>query len=62
MIGDRHFDVLGGRANDLFTVGVTWGAGSIEELEGAGADAIVDSPQALTALLLGDRPYDRTTT
>lgn len=58
MIGDRHFDVRGGRANDLYTVGVTWGAGSVEELREAGADAILSRPEAIPALLAGDRRYD----
>lgn len=47
MIGDRSFDVLGGRANGMRTVGVTWGFGSRQELEAAGADRIVDAPSDL---------------
>jgi len=50
MVGDRHFDVTAGRAMGLATVGVSWGIGSVSELRGAGADHIVDSPEALVRL------------
>ena len=53
MVGDRHFDVVGGRAPGLFTVGVTWGAGTEAELREAGADAIVYSPGELIRVLVG---------
>jgi len=49
MIGDRSFDVVGARANGLAAVGVTWGIGSAEEL--ADADAIVDAPADLPAIV-----------
>ena len=51
MVGDRHYDVNGGKAHGLFTVGVTWGAGTEAELRGAGADAIVYTPGELVRLL-----------
>ena len=35
MVGDTKGDVDAGRANGLYTVGVTWGYGSREELENA---------------------------
>ena len=35
MVGDTKGDVEAGRANGLYTVGVTWGYGSREELENA---------------------------
>jgi phosphoglycolate phosphatase len=47
IIGDRHHDVEAGRANGIASIGVTWGFGSREELEGAGADVVLDSPEAL---------------
>jgi len=53
MVGDRHFDVTGGRAHGLFTVGVTWGAGTETELREAGAAAIVYTPGELVRLLDG---------
>lgn len=51
MIGDRHFDIVGARANAVRGVGVLWGFGSREELQAAGAYAIIDAPGALPALL-----------
>ena len=51
MIGDRHFDIEGARANGVRGLGVSWGFGSIEELRGAGADAIASLPHELTTLL-----------
>jgi phosphoglycolate phosphatase len=50
MVGDRHFDVVAGRAMGLATVGVSWGIGSVSELRRAGADHIVDSPEELACL------------
>ncbi len=51
MVGDRHFDIDGARANGVRALGVRWGFGSDEELRAAGADAIADDPPALHALL-----------
>lgn len=51
MIGDRHFDIDGARANGVRGVGVTWGFGSIEELHAAGAQAIAHAPADLVQLL-----------
>jgi len=42
MIGDRAIDILAGAANEMITIGVTYGYGSREELTGAKADVIVD--------------------
>lgn len=53
MIGDRHYDVAGGQAHALFTVGVTWGAGTEAELHEAGAEAIVYTPGELVRVLDG---------
>jgi phosphoglycolate phosphatase len=51
MIGDRKFDVIGAHANGLPCIGVTWGAGSREELGSAGADVIVEDPSMLPAAI-----------
>jgi phosphoglycolate phosphatase len=60
MVGDRSFDILGARLHSLPSVGVSWGVGSREELEGAGADVVIDHPAQLfaaaVALLSGDGP------
>lgn len=52
MIGDRHFDIDGARANGACGVGVAWGFGSEQELRDAGAHAIVHSPAELGQILL----------
>ena len=59
MVGDRSFDIVAARAHGLPAVGVTWGIGSVEELRAAGAEAIVDAPGELLALLDGERPHRR---
>lgn len=51
MVGDRHFDIDGARANGVRAIGVGWGFGSVEELRDAGADAIAATPAELHALL-----------
>ncbi len=52
MIGDRCFDVEGARALKVESVGVTYGYGSMEELQQAHADYIVRSVGELHAFLL----------
>lgn len=51
MVGDRHFDIDGARANGVRGIGVGWGFGSRAELTDAGADAIAAKPPELPALL-----------
>jgi phosphoglycolate phosphatase len=51
MIGDRHFDIEGARANRVRGIGVGWGFGSIEELQAARADSIAMTPAELSWLL-----------
>lgn len=51
MVGDRSFDIEAAHAHALPAIGVTWGIGDAEELRGAGADALVESPQELVTLL-----------
>jgi phosphoglycolate phosphatase len=47
MIGDRQFDVLGAKANAIPCIGATWGYGSADELQSAGASALATSPADL---------------
>lgn len=47
MIGDRHSDISGGRANGIRTIAVTWGYGSRAELEASEPDVIIDRPDQL---------------
>ena len=59
MIGDRHFDIDGARANGVHAVGAGWGFGSVEELRAAGADAIAHAPIDLIELLLAEPAANR---
>jgi phosphoglycolate phosphatase len=52
MIGDREFDVTAAARNGIPTVGVTWGYGSREELETAGAKTLCDAPGNLASIVL----------
>jgi phosphoglycolate phosphatase len=47
MIGDREHDMIGARSNGVAGIGVLWGYGSRDELESAGAFAIIDTPMDL---------------
>ena len=42
MIGDRNYDILGAKHNNMRSIGVTYGYGSLEEIQEAGPDAICD--------------------
>ncbi|WP_329741610.1 HAD hydrolase-like protein [Dyella sp. A6] len=54
MIGDRHFDIEGAVTNSVAGIGVLWGFGHREELQQAGAQAIIATPEALGDYLLGN--------
>ena len=47
MIGDRSFDILGAKQSGIASIGVTYGFGSRQELEEAGASWIVNSPSGI---------------
>jgi phosphoglycolate phosphatase len=51
MVGDRRYDIDGARANGMRAIGVSWGFGTRQELEGAGADHVVDCPESLLAVV-----------
>jgi hypothetical protein len=51
MVGDRRFDVEGGRAVGLHTVGVGYGYGTEEELRRAGCEAYAATVEELIGLL-----------
>ena len=53
MVGDRHHDINGAKANGVRSVGVLYGYGDRAELETAGADHIAESVSALHDVLLG---------
>ncbi len=50
MVGDRHHDIVGARANGLRGIGVLWGYGSRDELEAAGAAHLMAAPAELAAI------------
>jgi len=47
IIGDRKYDILGGKANGIRTGAVTYGYGTREELETEMPDLLFDSPEQL---------------
>jgi len=47
MIGDRRMDIEGARQHGMRSIGVLWGFGSADELREAGADRLVETPDAL---------------
>ncbi len=51
MVGDRKYDILGGKMFGLATVGVSYGFGGREELLSAGADEIADTVDELRTLI-----------
>ena len=53
MVGDRRSDIAAGPVVGTRTVGVLWGYGSRAELEGAGADVLLEHPDQLLELLPG---------
>lgn len=56
MVGDRCFDIEGGRAVGIHTIGVGYGYGSEEELRHAGCDAYAATVEDLIACLCPDVP------
>ena len=51
MIGDREHDLLGAVANNMRPIGVSYGYGSVEELESAGAIRIASTPGDLAEVI-----------
>ncbi len=51
MVGDTKFDVIGAAAHNIPTVGVSWGYGTVEDMQQAGAAAIVNTTQELLEFL-----------
>ncbi|MEE1037148.1 MAG: HAD family hydrolase [Oscillospiraceae bacterium] len=51
MVGDTAFDVIGAKAHGISTIGVSWGYGTVEDMEKAGAAAIAHNTHELLSLL-----------
>ncbi len=47
MVGDRRHDVLAGKANQIATIGITYGYGSFQEISEAAPDFMCDNPKDL---------------
>ena len=52
MVGDRRYDISGAHAVGMRGLGVLWGYGTRDELEGAGADQLVESTVDLACTVL----------
>lgn len=51
MVGDTVYDVIGARAHNIPCIGVSWGYGTAEDMENAGAVAIAHTMEQLSELL-----------
>ncbi len=51
MVGDRSFDIVGGKRNGVMTAAVSYGYGSPDEIADSKPDMIFDSPSELTSFL-----------
>ena len=51
MVGDTKFDVIGAAAHNIPTVGVSWGYGTVEDMQQAGAAAIANTMDELLEYL-----------
>jgi phosphoglycolate phosphatase len=59
MVGDRRYDISGAHAVGMRGLGVLWGYGTRDELEGAGADRLVESTVDLACTVLAMVCTDR---
>ena len=51
MVGDTAYDVIGAKAHNIPTIGVSWGYGEVSDMETAGAAAIAHTMDELYAHL-----------
>ena len=51
MVGDREHDIRAARQNGLRSIGVTYGYGSVEELQAAGADVLCEHVAGVAAAI-----------
>jgi phosphoglycolate phosphatase len=58
LVGDRHDDILGAKANSLHAIAVTWGYGTRAELQAARPDSFADDPAAVVEIVraIRERP------
>ena len=55
MVGDSKFDILSAKEAGCLAIGVSWGMGTIKELEDAGADHIIHEMSDLSDFLLSKK-------
>ena len=53
MTGDRMHDIVGARKNKIESIGVSYGYGGTQELEGAGATYVTETVEGLRSMLTG---------
>lgn len=58
MVGDRRFDMEGGRKAGIHTLGVTYGYGSEQELLESGAERIAHTPRGILDILCPGAPAE----
>ena len=51
MVGDTAFDVIGAAAHKIPTIGVSWGYGTVADMQKAGAVDIAHNMQQLLQLI-----------
>ena len=51
MVGDTAYDVIGAKAHNIPCIGVSWGYGTISDIESAGAISIAHTMDELYELL-----------
>ena len=52
MIGDRNYDIIGAKSNNLDSIGVLYGFGDREELENAGATYIAKNIEEIKSIVI----------
>ena len=52
LVGDRMYDIIGGKKAGVEVIGVLYGYGERQELEQYGADVIVETPQDVVDVIL----------
>ena len=53
MVGDTKFDVLGAKSHGIPCIGVSWGYGTVTDMQQAGAMSIAETMTELQNLLIG---------
>lgn len=51
MVGDTKFDVIGAKAHGIPCIGVSWGYGTVSDMEEAGAVGIANTAEELLSML-----------